>query len=94
VSVDPGMPLAWKREPYYPVLKQFSKVFFPLNKKVLVSLRGHITVVLPDSDVPLGMIVPGEEIVLWREGATHRAMLRRELERAKAASAPPRPASM
>jgi hypothetical protein len=94
VSVDPGTPLAWKREPYYATLKQFSKVFFPLNKKVLVSLRGQITIVLPDCDVPLGLIIPGEEIVLWREGSTHRAALRRDLERAKAPSAPVRPATM
>jgi len=94
VSVDPGMPLAWKREPYYSTLKLFSKVFFPLNKKVLVSLRGHITVVLPEGDVPLGVIAPGEEIVLWREGSAHRAMLRRDLERDRAAAGGPRPAPM
>ena len=89
VSVDPGRPLAWKREPYYSTLKQFAKVFFPLGNKVLVSLRGHITVVLPDCEVPLGMIEPGEEIVLWREGSAHRAALRRDLEPAKAAGMRP-----
>jgi hypothetical protein len=89
VSVDPGMPLAWKREPYYSTLKQFSQVFFRIGNKVLVSLRGHITIVLPDSDVPLGIITPGEEIVLWREGAAHRAALRRDLERARAAPVRP-----
>jgi hypothetical protein len=87
VTVDPGMPAAWKREPYYAVLKQFSDVFFRINQKVLVNLSGHITAILPDRDVPIGMIIPGDEIVLWREGAAYCAGLRRDMEPAKVPSA-------
>jgi hypothetical protein len=94
VMLDPGMPLAWKREPYYSVLKKFSEVFFRINNKLLVNLKGHITVVLPDRDVPIGVIMPGEEIVIWREGSTYGAKLRRDLEGAKAASVEPEPGSM
>jgi hypothetical protein len=94
VMVDPGMPLAWKRKPYYSVLKKFSEVFFRLNKKVLVNLRGHITVILPDRDAPIGAIVPGEEIVIWREGSTYGAMLRRDLDRANTSSGALRSRSM
>jgi Fe-S-cluster containining protein len=86
VMVDPGMPHAWKREPYYARLKQFSEVAFRQDKKVLVNLRGQITVILPDRDVPIGAIVPGQEIVVWREGSAYGAGLRRDLERAKASS--------
>ena len=78
VSVDPGMPTAWKREPYYATLKKFSEVFFRINRKLLVNLNGHVTVVLPDREVPLGVIVPGEEIIVWREGSTYGARLRRD----------------
>jgi hypothetical protein len=94
VMVDPGMPLAWKREPYYARLKQFSEVFFRIDQKVLVNLGGHITVVLPDRDVPVGMITPGEEIVLWREGSAYCAGLRPGPERAKTPSASLNPGSM
>jgi hypothetical protein len=80
LMVDSGMPFAWKREPYYSVLKKFSEVFFRLNQKVLVNHRGHITVILPDRDVPIGVVAPGEEIVIWREGSTYGAALRRDLE--------------
>jgi Fe-S-cluster containining protein len=83
VMVDPGMPLAWKREPYYARLKQLSEISFRQDEKVLVKFRGNITVILPDRDVPLGMIAPGQEIVVWREGSAHRAGLRRDLELAK-----------
>jgi hypothetical protein len=78
VTVDPGRPRAWKREPYYAVLKKFSEVFFRINQKVLVSLNGHVTVILPDRDVPVGAIARGDEIVLWREGLAYGAKLRRD----------------
>jgi Fe-S-cluster containining protein len=84
VMADPGMPLAWKREPYYSRLKQFSEILFRQNKKILVNLRGNITAVLPDGDVPIGVVGAGEEIVIWREGSTYGA--RRGLERAKTSS--------
>jgi hypothetical protein len=76
LSVDPGMPLAWKREPYYGRLKQFAERLFADNKRLLVDLRGQITVVLPDRDVPIGTVGPGEEIAVWREGSTYGAALR------------------
>ncbi len=94
VMADPGMPLAWRREPYYSTLKKFSQVFFKLDQKVLVNISGRITVILPDRDVPIGVIVPGEEIVIWREGSTYGAKLRRDLELAKEPFASLRPGSM
>jgi hypothetical protein len=77
ITVDPGMPLAWKREPYYPVLKRFSEVFFRLDQKVLAILRGHITVILPDRDVSVGLVISGDQIDIWREGQVYGATLRR-----------------
>jgi Fe-S-cluster containining protein len=78
VMADPGMPLAWKREPYYSALRRLSESLFRLDRKVLVNQKGQISVVLPDRDVPLGVVAP-EEIAVWREGSTYGAMLRREL---------------
>jgi Fe-S-cluster containining protein len=75
VTVDPGMPLAWKRAPYYARLRQFSERLFTENRRLLVDLRGQITVVLPDRDVLLGVPPPGAEIVIWREGASYGARL-------------------
>jgi hypothetical protein len=86
VTVDPGRPRAWKREPYYAVLKKFSEVFFRIDQKVLVNLNGHITVILPDRDVPIGRVTAGDEIVLSREGSAFCARLRRGPELAEASS--------
>jgi len=94
VTVDPGMPLAWKRQPYYATLKKFSEVFFRINQKVLVNLGGHITVVLPDRDVPIGLIGPGEEIVIWGDGLAYGARLRRDPGLARTSSEALRPGSI
>ena len=94
VTVDPGRPLAWKREPYYAVLKQFSEVFFRIDQKVLVNLNGHITVILPDRDAPIGLVAPGEEIVIWREAGAYGARLQRAPELAKISPAGLRPGTM
>ena len=94
VTVDPGRPLAWKRAPYYAVLKKFSEVFFRIDQKVLVNLGGLITVVLPGRDVPIGKIAAGEEIVIWREGADYCARSQRNPELANRPAEGLRPDSM
>jgi Fe-S-cluster containining protein len=92
VIVDPGMPLSWKRPPYYERLKRMSESAFRQGMKVLVSLRGQVTVILPDRDVPLGLVAPEDEIVIWREGTAYRAALRRDLNPAQPALGFARPA--
>lgn len=94
VMVDPGMPLAWKREPYYARLKQFSGAAFRQDRKVLVNLKGAITVILPDREVPIGVLAPGDEIAVWRDGPAYGAALRRSSEPAtERGRQPPGPAS-
>jgi len=92
VTVDPGMPLSWKRQPYYERLKRMSEQAFRQGRKVLVSLRGQTTVVLPDRDVPLGAVAP-DEIVIWREGMAYGAARRREVDPARAGLDAARPAA-
>jgi hypothetical protein len=38
---------------------------------------GGLPVVLPDREVPIGALGPGDEIVRWRDGAAYGATLRR-----------------
>jgi Fe-S-cluster containining protein len=73
ISLDASRPDAWRKEPYYSTIKGWAKKFCPENKKVLVvDIRGAVTVVLPDRDVPIGAIAPHrQEIVVFREGATY-----------------------
>ena len=73
--VDPGMPTAWRRAPYYSRLKQLSQRLFAEDTRLLINVRGQITVVLPDREVPLGLPPRGAEVAIWRDGATYGAKL-------------------
>jgi hypothetical protein len=66
VTPDPAMPDPWKKKPYYSAIKRWATRFVRENKKILVVHRGFVTVVLPDRDVPIGVIPPGQEIVIYR----------------------------
>ena len=63
VQLDPGQPNAWRREPYYAQLKQWSAASLPLKRYVLVHHNKATTVVLPDRDVVLGTFVEGDRLV-------------------------------
>ena len=63
VQVDPGAAAAWKREPYYQQLKQWAAAAAGEKRHVVVFLNKHATVVLPDRDVAVGVLNPGDRIV-------------------------------
>jgi hypothetical protein len=63
VQVDPGAAAAWKRDPYYRQLKQWAAAAVGQRRHVVVFLNKHATVVLPDRDVPIGVLAPGDRIV-------------------------------
>jgi Fe-S-cluster containining protein len=72
ISLDPGRPDAWKKEPYYSTIKAWARRFCPESKKVLViDHRGCVTVVLPDRDVPIPVLGANEDIVILRDGGTY-----------------------
>ena len=64
VQLDPGQPLAWKKQPYYGQLKQWATAGLGNGRQVLVFLNKAATVVLPNKDVDLGVIAPGERVVV------------------------------
>ena len=62
VRVDPSYAGAWRREPYYSQLKQFSRTGLEAQKQVVVYIRKRTIVVLPDKDVDLGDLEVGDQI--------------------------------
>jgi hypothetical protein len=69
VQVDPGSPAAWKREPYYGQIKRWAGAALAEKRHVIVFLNQVATVILPDRDVPVGPIGPGDRLVI-KERAT------------------------
>lgn len=63
VQVDPGAATAWRGAPYYGALKQWAAAAVSERRHVVVFLNKSATVILPDRDVPLGPLGPGDRIV-------------------------------
>ena len=84
VQVDPGAASSWKREPYYSQLKRWSAASLQQGRHVVVFLNKSATVILPDRDVPLGLIGADDRIVA-RERLT-AAGLTIEVEKVRSAA--------
>jgi hypothetical protein len=65
---DPGRPLAWKEAANYRLLKNMAIVSAESGRQVVVMLNDHYTAILPDRDVPLGLVRPGQSIVYRQTG--------------------------
>jgi hypothetical protein len=62
VVVDPGQPSAWTRAPYHTQLRGLSKSNMARGHLVVVLIGELATLILPDQDVPLGVLKPDQVI--------------------------------
>jgi hypothetical protein len=58
-------------------MKEWSRRAFEEDKRIVVLILGEATVLLPDRDVPIGVLGPNDEIVLSRVGNVYGAERRR-----------------
>jgi hypothetical protein len=63
VRVDPSDPGAWRREPYFQQLKQFA-ITEADRKRVVVYVKNRVIVVLPNKEVDVGVMRPGDQLVV------------------------------
>src|SRR5262249_4536517 len=64
VHVDPGFPDAWQQEPYYSQFKEWSRTAVDEMRQVVVYLRKKAIVILPNKEVDLGEVEPGDQIIV------------------------------
>ena len=64
--VDPGSPNAWRQRPYYQALKLWARQRMPRNQQVVVRIENRIIAILPDRDVDLGQLAPGDLVFIGR----------------------------
>jgi uncharacterized cysteine cluster protein YcgN (CxxCxxCC family) len=62
VRVVPEYPDAWRREPYYSQLKQWSRTAVEARQQVVVYIRRRVIVILPDKEVDFGDVALGDQI--------------------------------
>ncbi len=64
IQVDPQRPDAWKREPYYSMLKQRTQIVYPQGGKIFVKIGHRTILMLPDRDADLGICGPDDRIAV------------------------------
>jgi hypothetical protein len=63
VHVDSGAPGAWRAEPYLSGLREMAGQEQARGRLVVVTERGSSTVLLPDREVPVGVLKENERLV-------------------------------
>ena len=64
VQVDPGMPSAWRRQPFYDQLREWWKNNLHKGWYVIVYVNELATLILPNQDMPLGRLTPEDVLVV------------------------------
>lgn len=67
VVVDPGLPSAWTRQPYHGQLRLLARDNMAKGHLVVVFVKEQATLVLPDQDVPLGVLTLDQVISVTLE---------------------------
>ena len=67
VQVDPGAPSAWRKQPYYDQLRQWSRNNLQKGIHVIVFVNEMATLIMPDQDVPLGPMKPTDGLSVRRK---------------------------
>ena len=62
VRVEPSHANAWRKEPYYSQLKQWSRIAVEARQQIVVYINKRVIVILPDKDVDFGEVELGEQI--------------------------------
>jgi hypothetical protein len=77
VTVDPANPRSWAREPYLSELRRFAAAALAQGDQVIV-FKGDVGIaILPDREVELGPILPGDKLVTLKRGAAYDVEVRR-----------------
>jgi hypothetical protein len=71
VQVDPGRPTAWKAEPYQSQLRRWAEAGLAQGRHVIVFINHNGTVVLPDKDIGIGPVKPGDRLSISRQMTAH-----------------------
>jgi len=60
-QVDPGLPGAWRKEPYYSGLRSLARTILSERRHVVMFLGEEATLVMPDEAIPLGGMTSADQ---------------------------------
>jgi hypothetical protein len=64
IHVDPARPDAWRRQPYYGLMKEWARQGLAKRQQVVVMIGNRSIVLLPDRDIDFGVLAADEMIVM------------------------------
>jgi hypothetical protein len=68
--VDPSDPRAWRREPYFQTLKRLAMKGADVGQQVIVYIKNRVVVILPNKEVDVGTMNPGDHLVVREIGGS------------------------
>ena len=68
VHVDPGVPNAWRAEPYYSEIRRMAGQAAGTSYTVFVQIGRRVIAVFPDREIDLGVVEEDERIAIRQEG--------------------------
>jgi len=77
IHVDPGVPNAWRAEPYYTEIRSMAGQVAEAAYTIFIQIGRRIIVVFPDREVDLGVVSEDERISIQEEagpGTRKRAL--------------------
>lgn len=64
VQVDPGTPLAWRKEPYFSRLREMAEHLLKARRHVLVFVNQDATLIMPTGPVAIGPMSPEDGFIV------------------------------
>lgn len=73
ITLDKGQPTAWLREPYHSQIRRWAEFGMANRKPVLLANGERMSVVLPNTELDVGALKPGDQVALEHDGMRFHA---------------------
>ena len=77
VTLDPAQPTAWRKEPYHSQIRRWAEHGVNIRRPVLLMIGERASVVLPNSEIEVGELRPGDQVELAHDGMRFYASIRK-----------------
>src|SRR4051812_6178776 len=67
IHVDPGVPNAWRAEPYYSEIRNMAGNAVETGHTIFVQIGRRVIAVFPDREVDLGVVAEDERVLIGEE---------------------------
>lgn len=77
IMCDAAQPTAWRREPYESQIRRWAEHGVKLKLPVLLMIGDKASVILPNTELPIGRLDPGDGVELVHDGMRFHANVRK-----------------